>query len=88
VGRPDGHINSAALRAFVNRMYQGTKSDLARDALITPAHLGDLCVFRNRGTNPDLRKRLADALEVPVEAITCRCDRPDGGCLSRGDLDV
>jgi hypothetical protein len=88
VGQPGGHINSAALRAFVSGMYQGTKSDLARDALITPAHLGDLCVFRNRGTNPVLRQRLADALGVPVEAITCRCPRPDGGCLSRGDVDV
>jgi hypothetical protein len=88
VGRPTGHINSAALRAFVDGMYQGTKSQLARDALITPAHLGDLCVFRNRGTNPDLRRRLADALGVPVEAITCRCPRPGGGCLSLGDLDV
>jgi hypothetical protein len=83
VGKRDGHTNPAALRAFVS-MSQGSKSDLCRQAEITPGHLWDLETFRNKGTDPALRRKLADALGVPVEAITCRCDRPGGRCLSNG----
>jgi hypothetical protein len=87
VGQPQGagagHINAAALRAFVS-MYPGSKSELCREAEITPGHLWDLETFRNRGTSLALRVRVAGALGVPVEAITCRCGRPDGSCLSIG----
>jgi hypothetical protein len=90
VGKRNGHTNSAALRAFV-AMWTAekgpddeprSKSDLCREAQITPGHMWDLETFRNKGTDPELRQRLADALGVPVQAITCQCARPNGVCLS------
>lgn len=70
------HIQSWALAALVDvRTASGvSKADLARTAEVTPAHFGDLVSGRRAGANPDVRARLADALDVDVRAITCWCD--------------
>ena len=74
------HINIAVLAHELGRRPHGAKSQVAMNARITPGHLSDLETGRNAGTNPDLRDRLAFALQVDVNALTCWCDRPNRKC--------
>lgn len=70
------HVHDHALAALVARYMErtgATKSDVARDALLTPARFGDLLAGRRAGRSEATRVRLADAIGEPVEAITCRC---------------
>lgn len=51
-----------------------TKADIAREAEMTPAALGDLISGRRAGENPDVRRRLAEALGETEPSITCWCN--------------
>jgi hypothetical protein len=88
MGRQGGHINPAALSAFVSIWTAEpgrSKSSLAREAELSHAgHLWLLTSGQRLGSDPELRRKLAAALSIPVEAITCRCGRPEGRCLSAG----
>lgn len=62
-------INGAALTAI--REAQGwTKSALAVEAQISLPYLRDLESGRRKGFNPKYVKQLAQALNVPMSAIT------------------
>lgn len=70
------HAHNHALGALVRREMKATgmtKADLAREAEMTPAALGDLISGRRAGANPDVRRRLAEALGENELAITCWC---------------
>lgn len=68
-----GHTHNWALGALLART-AATKSDVARDAEMTPQQLGDLASGRRAGTDFDVRGRVARVLGVDVRAITCWCD--------------
>lgn len=72
-----GHIHNWALDALLARTV-ATKADVARDAVMTPAQLGDLASGRRAGTSEAVRDRVAAALGVDVRAITCWCDDRPG----------
>lgn len=71
------HVHSDALAALVASSGR-TKQDVAREAEMAPPQLADLLSARRAGLNPQVRGRLASALGVDVEAITCRCDNRVG----------
>jgi hypothetical protein len=77
------HVHSAALSALLARDLDGrVRSLIASAAGFTPANLREFETSVRSGARPETRRRLADELSVPVAAITCWCDRPDGRCRS------
>lgn len=65
------HTHGAALRA-IRKKDRRTAADVARFARISPQTLYNA---ENGQSNlgPDTLKRVADILNIPVAAITCRC---------------
>jgi predicted transcriptional regulator len=85
---PTPHINIAVLAHAVDTLCaQGwTKADVAREAMLTPSNLGEYLSGKRNGETIEVRRRLAKALRVPVVSLTCWCPRPDGRCMTGGDL--
>lgn len=71
------HVHNWALSALV-ACSELTQSEIARDAAIAPPHLSHLMSGRRAGSVFPTRARLAAALGVRVEAITCWCDDRTG----------
>lgn len=80
------HLHRDALSALLDRYVEQertTRSRVATAAGVTPGHLHDLITGRRSGIDHDLRSRVALAIHVPAEAITCHCSdlarhRPEG----------
>jgi transcriptional regulator with XRE-family HTH domain len=85
---PTPHVNLAVLaHALGTLRAQGwSKSDVAREARMTPANLREYETGKRNGQSIEVRRRLAKALGVPVVSLTCWCPRPDGRCMTGGDL--
>jgi transcriptional regulator with XRE-family HTH domain len=66
------HIHRDALRALID-LSPLTKQQVAGSAQMTPGQLSDLLSGRRPGRDEQLRARVAKAIGVPVEAITCPC---------------
>ena len=67
-GRPRGvNINPPAVLDLLNRACLG-KGALAAAAGISSGHLADL-LYRRKGTNPDVVRRMADALGCSPETL-------------------
>lgn len=71
------HTHNWALAALV-KVDGRTKAEIARDAEMSPQHLGDLIAGRRAGHSPDVRARLSSALRVDPRAVTCWCDDRQG----------
>lgn len=59
-----------------------SNAQIASDGGFTPANVREFQTSVRSGARATTRARLAEALGVPVGAITCWCDRPDGRCRS------
>lgn len=70
--RSSGHINKSAFAALLQRTGE-TQSAVATRAGVSPQQVRDMASGRRLGRNTDVRVKLAEGLDVPVEAITCWC---------------
>lgn len=67
-GRPRGvNINPAAIEDMLAKVAM-SKTTLAEAAQVSPGHLSDM-LYRRKGTNPDVVRRMADALRCSPETL-------------------
>jgi hypothetical protein len=82
------HLNPSALGHLVVLKTMDpdiNKGWVATQAVMTPANLREYETGVRLGATEPVRERLATALDCPVKAITCWCDRPKGSCRNSYD---